>query len=225
MGLRTRGPGVALVALAAAALASTATAAPTLDRNRTLDRSTEAATDVRVQSSVSRALRTRSTSRARAAAGALRSPFGPLALGRVSQLARRRVRGLRLLRERHRVRVARRCAGARPDGDPYARRVLGLRGLQRSHARLERRLGAAVRERRHDHLDDYQIYDAVAGEVVYGPTEYGDAWWPWDLPDNTQYVVFLQEIVQINDNVITHSETALLDVVGPTVHSPKICRP
>jgi hypothetical protein len=73
---------------------------------------------------------------------------------------------------------------------------------------------------------DFYLYDIEFGEVVYGPTEYADAWVPYYLPENTDRVAFMHEILTADGGMFAPAQFTFVTAVGPTVVTPPfICQP
>jgi hypothetical protein len=72
---------------------------------------------------------------------------------------------------------------------------------------------------------DFYIYDIEAAEVVYGPTNYPDAWLELDLTGNTDHVVFVNEVTTL-DAGSAATEYVLIETLGPSeTGTPNVCQP
>jgi len=73
---------------------------------------------------------------------------------------------------------------------------------------------------------DYYLYDIGLGEVVYGPTNYADAWIEVDLTGNTDSVLFVNEITFVDGGTASAPQYVLVDAFGPTeVGTSNVCQP
>lgn len=73
---------------------------------------------------------------------------------------------------------------------------------------------------------DYYIYDITAGEIVYGPTHFADAWLDYGLPGNTASIGFAAETIHVDGGVPGAPEYVQMEALGPSeVGSTNVCAP
>jgi hypothetical protein len=73
---------------------------------------------------------------------------------------------------------------------------------------------------------DYYIYDIDLGQVIYGPTNYADAWVELSLLGNTDSVLFVNEITFIDGGVASAPEFVWVEALGPTeLGASNVCQP
>ena len=73
---------------------------------------------------------------------------------------------------------------------------------------------------------DYYIYDIGLAEVVYGPTNFADAWIELDLFGNSDSVFFVNEITFVDGGVASEPEYVLVEALGPSeIGASNVCQP
>jgi hypothetical protein len=72
---------------------------------------------------------------------------------------------------------------------------------------------------------DFVFLDATTLDVVYGPTNYADAWGEWDFMGDGK-VVFVNQIITVDNNVAAAPEFVVLQALGTSVvTAPNVCQP